>query len=80
MQTDVEPGTFTAQSYATVHILANAIANAQSTDSRAIRDALAKTRDLDTILGKFSFDANGDGVYNPVVLIVRNGKLEIFNP
>ena len=80
MQTDVEPGTFTAQSYATVHILANAIANAQSTDSRAIRDALAKTRDLDTILGKFSFDANGDGVYNPVVLIVRNGKLEVFGP
>ena len=75
----VEPSAFTAQSYATVHILANAIANAQSTDSRAIRDALAKTRDLDTILGKFSFDANGDGVYTPIVLIVRNGKLEAFS-
>ena len=75
----VEPSAFTAQSYATVHILANAIANAQSTDSREIRDALAKTRDLDTILGKFSFDANGDGIYNPVVLIVRNGRLEVFS-
>ncbi len=80
MRASVEPNAFTAQSYATVHILANAIANAQSIDSRAIRDALAKTRDLDTILGKFSFDANGDGIYNPVVLIVRNGKLEVFEP
>ncbi len=80
MQTGVEPSAFTAQTYATVHILSNAIANAQSIDSRAIRDALAKTRDLDTILGTFSFDANGDGVYTPVVLIVRNGKLEVFNP
>ncbi len=80
MRASVEPNAFTAQSYATVHILANAIANAQSIDSRAIRDALAKTRDLDTILGKFSFDANGDGIYNPVVLIVRNGKFEVFNP
>ncbi len=80
MRAGVEPSAFTAQSYAAVHILANAIANAQSIDSRAIRDALAKTRDLDTILGKFSFDANGDGIYNPVVLIVRNGKLEVFNP
>ena len=79
MRAGVEPSAFTAQSYATVHILSNAIANAQSIDSRAIRDALAKTRDLDTILGKFSFDANGDGVYNPVVLIVRNGKLEVFS-
>lgn len=79
LQTGVEPSAFTAQSYATVHILANAIARAQSTDSRAIRDALTKTRDLDTILGKFSFDANGDGIYNPVILIVRNGKLEVFS-
>ena len=80
MRAGVEPSAFTAQSYATVHILSNAIANAQSTDSRAIRDALAKTRDLDTILRKFSFDANGDGIYNPVILIVKNGKLEVFNP
>ena len=80
IKTGVEPSAFTAQSYATVHILANAIANAQSIDSSAIRDALAKTRDLDTILGKFSFDANGDAIYNPIILIVRNGKFEVFEP
>ncbi len=79
MRADVEPSAFTAQTYTTVHILSNAIANAQSINPRAIRDALAKTRDLDTILGTFSFDANGDGIYSPVVLIVRNGKLEVFS-
>ena len=80
MKYDTEPNAFTAQSYATVHILAKAIADAQSIDSSAIRDAMANIRDLDTILGKFSFDANGDGIYNPVILIVRNGKFEVFEP
>ena len=41
-----EPGRFAAVSYATVHILAKAIADAQSSDSRAIRDALAQIENL----------------------------------
>ena len=72
------PSIWAAQSYATAHILANAISEVQSTDSTAIRDALANTTDLDTILGKFSFDAVGDAVYDSVVLIVKNGELQIF--
>ena len=48
----VEP--WAAQSYATLYILANAIKNAQSVDSAAIRDALAQTMDFPTILGNFS--------------------------
>lgn len=75
---DVEPTTFAAQGYATVYILAHAIANAGSTDSAAIRDALAQTKELDTVLGKFSFDAVGDAVYIPTILIVENGKFEVF--
>ncbi len=75
-----EPDEFVAQAYATVYILANAIAAAPSSDSEAIRDAMAHITDLDTILGKFSFDANGDAVYNSIILIVRNGKFEVFEP
>ena len=75
---DVEPITFAAQGYAAVYILAHAIANAGATDSTAIRDALAQTKELDTVLGKFSFDAVGDAVYDPTVLIVENGKFEVF--
>ena len=61
----MEPNAWAAQSYATLHILAAAMAAAQSTDSTAIRDALANTMDLDTVLGQFSFDAVGDAVYDP---------------
>jgi branched-chain amino acid transport system substrate-binding protein len=74
----MEPSVWAAQPYAAVYILAEAIKNAQSTDSKAIAAALAEIKDFDTILGKFSFDPNGDAVYDPVVLIVKDGKLEIF--
>ena len=73
-----EPNNYAASAYATVYILAEALANAQSADSTAIRDALANIKDFDTIFGKFSFDANGDAVYEQKVLIVNNGEFELF--
>ena len=74
----IEPINYAARSYATLHILAEAIATAQSTDAASIRDALANIRDLDTILGKFSFNADGDAVYDEKVLIVKDGELVLF--
>ena len=74
----MEPNNYAARSYTTLHILAAAIANAQSADSASIRDALANIRDFDTIFGKFSFDANGDAVYDAKVLIVKDGELVVF--
>ncbi len=74
-----EPSRYSAMSYATVHILEKAIADARSSDPRAIRDALAQIENLDTILGAFSFDANGDAIYDPAVLIVKDGKFEVFD-
>ena len=74
----VEPSNYAARAYAGLHILAEAIANAQSTDSTAIRDALADITDFDTVFGKFSFNEVGDAVYDPKILIVANGQLEIF--
>ena len=74
----VEPNTWAAHSYATVYILAAAIANAQSTDSEAIRGAMADIKDLDTILGKFSFDAVGDAVHDATILVVENGQFKVF--
>ena len=73
-----EPPAWAAQSHAAFHILAMAIANAQSVNPSAIRDALAKTTDLDTVLGNFSFDPNGEAVYNPIVLTVKDGAFEVF--
>ena len=74
----IEPEPWAAQSYATLHILANAIKNAQSGDAAGIRDALAQTMDFPTILGKFSFDPNGEAMYNPIVLVVKDGELQAF--
>lgn len=72
------PNNYAARSYAALHILAAAIENAQSTDAISIRDALANIRDFDTIFGKFSFDANGDAIYDAKVLIVKDGELLPF--
>ncbi len=86
----IEPDAWAAQSYAALYILYGAIAKAQydvsiespstvlSTDSKAIRDALATAQDVETILGTFSFDANGDAIYDPIVLVVRDGNFEMF--
>ena len=74
----IELTNYAARSYATLHILAEAIANAKSIDAAAIRDALASIKDLDTILGKFSFNADGDAVYDAKVLIVKDGELVRF--
>ena len=75
---EMEPDLFSALTYTAVYLLSNAITNAGSTESDAIRDALAKTADFDTVLGTFSFDAVGDPVYDPIMLIVRDGKFEVF--
>ena len=74
----VEPSIWAAQSYASVYILAEAIANAQSTDSTAIRDAMANLSGFDTVLGQFSFNAVGDTVYDPIMLIVKDGEFHAF--
>ena len=74
----IEPNVWAAQFYAAVHILAKGIAEAQSTDPEAIAAALAEIRDFDTILGPFSFNPVGDAVYDPIVLIVKDGEFEVF--
>ena len=75
------PEPWAAQAYATLYILADAIAKAQSPDSAAIRDALAKTSHFPTILGPFSFDPNGEAIYEDIetiVLIVKDGIQQDF--
>ena len=74
----IEPEPWAAQSYATLYVLANAIKTAQSADSTAIRDALAQTKDLPTILGDFSFNPDGDALYDQIVLVVKDGKFQVF--
>ena len=72
------PVAWAAQSYATLHILAAAIVDAASAESTAIRNALADTMDFPTVLGDFSFDADGDAIYAPNLLIVKDGEFVVF--
>ena len=77
----IDPDPWAAQSYATLYILAAAISNAGSTDSTAIRDALAQTMDFETILGvsgQFSFDPNGEALYEGIFGVVEDGQIVTF--
>ena len=73
-----DPDPWAAQSYATLHILNEAGNRAGSGDPTAIAEAL-RSISLDTILGSFSFDENGDAIYEPFVHIVKDGKLVPFD-
>ena len=75
---NVEPDIFSALAYTSVYLLFHAITTADSTESHAIRGVLAQTKDVETLLGSFSFDEVGDAVYDPHVLIVRDGEFEVL--
>ena len=72
------PDVFAVASYTSVYILAEAIKNVQATDAVSIRNALANISDFDTVFGKFSFNADGDAVYDQKTLIVKDGTLQPF--
>ena len=73
------PDQFAAQAYAGVYIAYKAVMDAGSADDRkAIRDALAKVKDFDTVLGKFSFTEGRDADHAPVVQVVKAGKFVVF--
>ncbi len=72
------PTTFAAWSYTSLYLLAHAVENAQSTNPERIREQLAKIKNFDTVLGQFSFNTNGDAVYQPKILVVKNGMFRPF--
>lgn len=78
MKYGTTPNNYAARSYVALYVLAEAIANTSTIDSMSIRDALANISELETIVGKFSFNRDGDAVYEPQVLIVKNGNLELL--
>ena len=67
-----KPDQFAAQAYTAVMLFAEAIRTSGGVNPSDIRDALLKIRNLDTPLGRFSFDGR-EPVHTAVVQIVRNG-------
>lgn len=73
-----KPDQFAAQAYDALYIIAEALKNAGEADRDALRDALAEIKDLEGILGKFSFDKDGDVIMDPTVLIIKDGQFQLF--
>lgn len=74
------PDQFAAQAYAGVHIIYEAAKKAGSPfKPDALRQAMAGIKDLDTVLGKFSFTAGRDADCQPVLQEVKGGKFVVFN-
>ncbi len=75
------PDQFAAQAYAGMYILAEAFrTSGTTTDSHAFRDALAGVKNLDTVLGPFSFTPERNADHPAVVQVVRDGKLVPLSP
>ena len=65
---------FSALGYDAYMVIIDAITKANSTDSVAIRDAIAKTTGFVGATGNITLDENGDAVKSAVINTVKDGK------
>ncbi|MGX9135522.1 ABC transporter substrate-binding protein [Rummeliibacillus sp. JY-2-4R] len=72
------PDQFAAQAYDAMYIYADALKRAGEADREKFHKALAETKDFEGILGKFSFDKDGDVVMDPKVVEIKDGKFVEF--
>lgn len=74
---NIEPSAYAAYGYECASVVVNAIQRAGVKNRESIRAALLGTRDFDGVLGKFSFDADGDTTLTAMsVNTVKGGKFE----
>jgi branched-chain amino acid transport system substrate-binding protein len=73
-----KPDQFGAQAYASIYIIADAIKRTNPLNSEALRNSLDNTKNLQTILGTFSFDTSRNPVHSPVVQELSNGEFILF--
>ena len=69
-----QPGGLTAMAYDAYLIAYNALKAAGTEDSVKIRDAIAKTKDLETTTGTTTLNQDGDPIKNAVIKTVKDGK------
>lgn len=68
------PDVLVALGYDAVLILADALSRIEKLERKAIRDALAETKDLPTISGRITFDRERNPIKDAVILRIENGK------
>ncbi|AOT73013.1 branched-chain amino acid ABC transporter substrate-binding protein [Geosporobacter ferrireducens] len=69
-----EPASVTALGFDAYLVILDAIERANTTDSVAIRDAIAQTTDFMGAAGIITLDQNGDAVKSAVIKVVKDGK------
>lgn len=73
----IEPEAYAAYGYEAGRVALDAIARAGKKDRRAILDAVAATRDFEGVLGRWSFDPNGDTSFTTMSgLVIKDGKFQ----
>lgn len=75
-QYKADPTSMSALGYDAAKILFDAISRAKSTDKKAIRDAIAETKDFDGVSGKITIDANHNAKKSAVIIAVKNNGFE----
>jgi len=69
------PASYASLAADAVYLIADAVKRAGKTDRDAVREALGKTKDLDVLNGKISFDGPGDNLVQTTGLFEnRDGK------
>ncbi|GAB6181058.1 ABC transporter substrate-binding protein [Desulfotomaculum defluvii] len=72
------PDTFAALGYDTAVLLVDAIKRSGDGSSEKIKEALASTKDLQTVTGKISVDEQHNPVKGAVILEMKDGK-QVYN-
>ncbi|HHW14828.1 MAG TPA: ABC transporter substrate-binding protein, partial [Firmicutes bacterium] len=70
----VKPDAAAALTYDAAHIMFKAIERAGKLDRKAVRDALAATKNFKGVTGTISFSGNNDPVKSAVIIEVTGGK------
>ncbi len=74
-----EPEGYASYGYEAASVVIRAIQQAGRKDRAAIRDALLGTKDFEGVLGRWSFDQNGDtSLTRMTINQVKNGKFEFI--
>lgn len=70
------PSAFAALGFDAYNLVLDAIKRAGSADSKAIRDALAATKDYEGCTGIITLDLNGDATKDAIIKTVENGEFK----
>jgi branched-chain amino acid transport system substrate-binding protein len=71
-----KPSTFVALGYDAAMLLFHGIKTAGTTDGKAVRDVLAKTKDFPAITGKITLDENRNATKAAVILAIDKGEVK----